>query len=158
MMRAVKRPGVKSGNKRARHGSVPVMPSPEQIADTVNRYISLVAKGSADDLVELFADDATVEDPVGGKVHIGRQAIRGFYSAVDNVERECELVTLRVAGHEAAFQFRLTATAGEHRMVIEPIDVMVFDDRGKVAAMKAYWSAADVTHLGMGGHQAGWPT
>jgi len=25
--------------------------------------------------------------------------------------------------------------------------VMVFDDRGKIAAMKAYWSAADVTRL-----------
>jgi hypothetical protein len=32
------------------------MPSAEQIADTVNRYISLIAKGSADDLVELYAD------------------------------------------------------------------------------------------------------
>jgi steroid delta-isomerase len=126
------------------------MPSPEQIADTVNRYISLVAKGSADDLVELFADDATVEDPVGGEVHIGRQAIHGFYSALDsmdNVERECELVTLRVAGHEAAFQFRLTVIAGDHRMLIEPIDVMAFDDDGKVAAMKAYWSADNVTQL-----------
>ena len=126
------------------------MPSPEQIADTVNRYISLVAKGSADDLVELFADDATVEDPVGGEVHIGRQAIHGFYSALDsieNVERECELVTLRVAGNEAAFHFRLTVIAGDNRMLIEPIDVMVFGADGKVTAMKAYWSADNVTQL-----------
>ncbi|MBV9353465.1 MAG: nuclear transport factor 2 family protein [Mycobacterium sp.] len=123
------------------------MPSPEAIADTVNRYIRLVAKGSADDLVELYADDATVEDPVGGEVHIGRQAIHGFYSAVDNLERECELVSLRVAGNEAAFQFRLTMSAGDSRMVIEPIDVMVFGDDGKVTAMKAYWSANVVTQL-----------
>ncbi|OBF57106.1 steroid delta-isomerase [Mycobacterium sp. 852002-50816_SCH5313054-b] len=119
----------------------------QAITETVNRYIELVAKGSADDIVELYADDATVEDPVGGEVHIGRQAIRGFYAAVSDVRRECELVTLRVAGHEAAFQFRLTVTAGEHKMVIEPIDVMVFDAQGKVAAMKAYWSAADVRQL-----------
>jgi steroid delta-isomerase len=123
------------------------MPSAEDIADAVNRYIGLFAKGSADDLVELYADDATVEDPVVGEVHIGRQAIHGFYSAVDNVERECELVSLRVAGNEAAFQLRLTVTAGDSRMLIEPIDVMVFDDDGKVAAMKAYWSASDVTQL-----------
>ena len=119
----------------------------QAIREAVNRYIELVAKGSADELVELYADDATVEDPVGGEVHIGRQAIHGFYSAVNDVQRECELVSLRVAGNEAAFQFRLTVTAGDHRMVIEPIDVMVFDDQGKVAAMKAYWSAADVTQL-----------
>ncbi|ORW51651.1 steroid delta-isomerase [Mycobacterium paraense] len=117
------------------------------ITETVNRYIELIATGSADDIVELYADDATVEDPVGGEVHIGRQAIRGFYAAVGGVQRECELVTLRVAGHEAAFQFRLTVTAGEHKMVIEPIDVMVFDGQGKVAAMKAYWSADDVRQL-----------
>ena len=123
------------------------MPSPEQIADTVNRYLGLVAKGSADDIAELYADDATVEDPVGGEVHIGRQAIRGFYSAIENAERETELVTLRVAGNEAAFQFKLTVIAGEHRMVIEPIDVMVIGADGKVTAMKAYWSADNVTQL-----------
>ena len=116
------------------------MPSPEQIADTVNRYISLVAEGSADDIAELYADDATVEDPVGGEVHIGRQAIHGFYSAVENVQRECERVTLRVAGNEAAFHFKLTVIAGDTRMLIEPIDVMAFDGDGKIAAMKAYWS------------------
>ncbi len=123
------------------------MPSAEHIADTVNRYISLIAKGSADDLVDLYADDATAEDPVGGEVHIGMQAIHGFYSAVENVERECELVTLRVAGNEAAFQFRLTVTAGDSRILIEPIDVMVFDDDGKVTAMKAYWSPSDVKQI-----------
>ncbi len=126
------------------------MPSAEHIAETVNRYVSLLAKGSADDLVDLFADDATVEDPVGGEVHIGRQAIHGFYSGLasaENVERECELVTLRIAGNEAAFGFRLTVAAGDSRTLIEPIDVMVFGDDGKVAAMKAYWSANDVTQL-----------
>jgi steroid delta-isomerase len=119
----------------------------EAIRNTVNRYIELIAGGSADDLAELYADDATVEDPVGGEVHIGRQAIHGFYSALNSLRRECELVTLRVAGNEAAFQFRLTVTAGKHRMVIEPIDVMVFDGRGKITAMKAYWSADDSTQL-----------
>ncbi|MGH3559154.1 nuclear transport factor 2 family protein [Mycobacterium sp.] len=123
------------------------MPSAQDIADTVNRYINLVAKGSAEDIAELYADDATVEDPVGGEVHVGRQAIRGFYAAVENAERQCELVSLRVAGSEAAFQFRLTVTVGDSRMVIEPIDVMAFDENGKVAAMKAYWSADNVTQL-----------
>ena len=123
------------------------MPSAEQIAETVNRYISLVAKGSADDIAELYADDATVEDPVGGEVHIGRRAIRGFYSATEGLDGECELVTLRVAGNEAAFQFRLTIKAGDSRMVIEPIDVMVFGDDGKVTAMKAYWSAENVSNV-----------
>jgi steroid Delta-isomerase len=119
----------------------------QAITDTVNRYLALLVEGSVDDLVGCYADDATLEDPVGGEVHIGSTAIRGFYSAIAAMERECELVSLRVAGKEAAFQFRLTLTAGEHKMRVEPIEVMAFDERGKVTAMKAYWSAADVTQL-----------
>jgi steroid Delta-isomerase len=119
----------------------------QAITDTVNRYIALLGEGDVDGLASLYDDDATVEDPVGGEVHIGSQAIKGFYSAVANVDRQAELVSLRVAGNEAAFHFRLTITAGDHKMRIEPIDVMVFDGRGKISAMKAYWSAADVTNL-----------
>jgi steroid delta-isomerase len=119
----------------------------QAITDTVNRYITLLGDGDVDGLVSLYADDATVEDPVGGEVHIGSQAIKGFYSAVANVDRSAELVSLRVAGNEAAFHFRLIVAAGDNKVRIEPIDTMVFNDEGKVAAMKAYWSAADVTKL-----------
>lgn len=117
------------------------------ITETVNRYIELVATGRADDLVELFSSDATVEDPVGGEVHIGRQAIHGFYSAIENLDRQTELVTLRVAGSEAAFLFHLTINTGEQLLRIEPIDVMAFGDDGKITAMKAYWSAANIVQL-----------
>ena len=56
-------------------------------------------------------------------------------------------MTLRVAGNEAAFLFRLTVDYGENRMRIEPIEVQVFDDNTKITSMKAYWSPADVTQL-----------
>ncbi|BDB44603.1 MULTISPECIES: nuclear transport factor 2 family protein [Mycobacterium] len=120
----------------------------QAITETVHRYIETVSNGTADELAAFFADDATLEDPVGGgEVHIGKSAIRGFYSAVEGVARECELVTLRVSGNEAAFHFRLIVGAGDSRMRIEPIETMVFDGSGKVTAMKAYWSPADVTRL-----------
>ncbi|HLR98296.1 nuclear transport factor 2 family protein [Mycolicibacillus parakoreensis] len=117
------------------------------LTDTVHRYLDLVATGTAEQLAALYADDATVEDPVGGEVHIGRESIRRFYTAIENAERRCELVTLRVAGNEAAFVFTLTLTVGDHRMRIEPIDVMAFNDDGRIAAMKAYWSPENVTQL-----------
>ena len=59
--------------------SVRRMSTPEDNAETVNRYLELASQGRADDIAELYAADGTVEDPVGGEVHIGRQAIRGFY-------------------------------------------------------------------------------
>ena len=122
-----------------------VMPSAEHMESVVRRYLDLVANGTAAEIADLYAADATVEDPVGGEVHIGRHAIQGFYKNIENAPKETELLTLRVAGHEAAFLFAITVGAGEHRIRIEPIDVMVFDGDGKVAAMKAYWSPANVT-------------
>lgn len=121
------------------------MPSAEHIESVVHRYLELVGGGTADQIADLFAADATVEDPVGGEVHIGRQAIHGFYKNIESLPRRTELITVRVAGKEAAFQFAITVGPEGGRMRIEPIDVMVFDSEGKIASMKAYWSPANVT-------------
>ena len=123
------------------------MPTPtaEHIESVVNRYLELVGGGTAEEIADLFADDATVEDPVGGEVHIGRQAIHGFYKNIESLPRQTELITLRVAGHEAAFLFVITVGPDGGRMRIEPIDVMVFNSDGKIASMKAYWSPANVS-------------
>jgi len=123
------------------------MPSAEQITATVNRYLELVAAGRADDVVELYADDGTVEDPVGGEVHIGSQAIRGFYGAIENVKAQTEAVTLRALGNEAAFHWTLTLDFGGSGMSIDIISVMTFNDEGKIASMKAYWGPDNVTQL-----------
>ena len=120
------------------------MPSAEQITGVVNRYISLVNSGTADELVELYADDATVEDPVGGEVHIGREAIRGFYSMIPAGDNATELFTLRALGQEAAFYWALTVALGENRVRIEIISTMTFNHDGKIASMKAYWGPDDV--------------
>lgn len=120
------------------------MPSAEHIEATVHRYLELVANGTAEQIADLFADDASVEDPVGGEVHIGRQAISGFYRNIESLPRQTELITARVAGREAAFLFAITVGPDGGRMRIEPIDVMVFNDEGRIASMKAYWSPANV--------------
>jgi steroid delta-isomerase len=124
------------------------MASVEDITNAVKRYLELVANGTADEIAELYAEDATVEDPVGGgEVHIGRKAIHGFYKNIESIPRATELRSLRVAGHEAAFMFAITVGGDGGKMRIEPIDVMVFNADGKIATMKAYWSPADVTPL-----------
>ena len=117
----------------------------EANAKTVNRYLELLAKGQADAIADLYATDATVEDPVGGEVHIGRQAIHGFYSNVPGTNNETEVVTLRALGNEVAFFWRLIVDLGEGgKMTIEIISVMTFDDDGKIASMKAYWGPDNI--------------
>ena len=117
------------------------MPSAEDITKAVNRYLETISQGRPDDIAALYADDATVEDPVGGEVHIGRQAIRGFYTSVENVESKTEVVTLRALGNEAAFFWRLIIGG----MSIEIISVMTFDEDAKIASMKAYWGPDNIT-------------
>jgi steroid Delta-isomerase len=117
----------------------------EANAKTVNRYVELLAKGQADAIADLYATDATVEDPVGGEVHIGRQAIHGFYSNVPGTNNETEVVTLRALGNEVAFFWRLIADLGDGgKTSIEIISVMTFDDDGKIASMKAYWGPDNI--------------
>jgi steroid delta-isomerase len=124
------------------------MSSAEQNTQTVHRYLEALEKGATDDIANLYASDATVEDPVGGEVHIGRQAIHGFYANITGAQCNSELVTLRALGHEAAFFWRLTVKFGESGgMRIEIISVMTFDDEAKITSMKAYWSQDDVTQL-----------
>jgi steroid delta-isomerase len=120
------------------------MSTPEDNAKTVNRYLELAAQGKVDDIVELYAEDGTVEDPVGGEVHIGREAIRGFYSMIPAGNNETEMFTLRALGQEAAFYWALTVELGGNRVNIEIISTMTFNADGKIASMKAYWGPENI--------------
>lgn len=122
-------------------------PATELITQNVNRYLELVAEGQPDAIADLYADDATVEDPVGGEVHIGRHAIRGFYASVLGGKAETDLATVRALGHEAAFFWGLIVDLGEGKMRIEIISVMTFDDEGRITSMKAYWGPENITQL-----------
>lgn len=116
----------------------------EQILATVQRYVDLVATGSSADVVALYADGATVEDPVGSPVRTTREEIAEFYGALDGLEQEGRLLHARVAGNEAAFAFELVTKAGDASYTLAPIDVMTFDDDGLITSMRAFWSGEDM--------------
>ncbi len=119
----------------------------ETISATVRRYLELVASGSDDDILDLFSSDASVEDPVGSEPLVGREAIRTLYTSLSAVDRQTELLSLRICGFEAAFQFAITFDAGEGRMRLEPIDTLTFDADAKITSLRSYFSASDVKQL-----------
>jgi len=120
------------------------MPSQEAITQTVNRYLELVANGTADDVLTLYAADATIEDPVGSDLRRGHDAVHEFYAAIQGVKKETELAQLRIAGSEAAFLWHLTLDAGDIRTRISPISIMEFDQDARITSMRAFWSPTDV--------------
>ena len=119
------------------------MPTADDYAKTVTRYLELVANGTADDVSALYTQDATIEDPIGSELRRGRAAIHEFYAAFESAEKHTELVSLRVGGNEAAFLWSLTLKTGDSGTRIEPISVMTFDDDAKITSMRAFWSPAD---------------
>ena len=119
-------------------------PSPEAIRATVENYLKFVASGTVDEIISLFAEGATVEDPVGTDVRTTEASLREFYGMIEPLKQESELLTLRIAGNTAAFHFRLVTDFGEQKFDLSPIDVMTFDADGKITSMRAVWSAEDM--------------
>lgn len=114
------------------------------ITATVQRYLHLVATGTAAQIVGLFAANASIEDPVGTTPRVGSAALREFFAGLEELDRTTTLTSLRVCGLEAAFQFRIAFNAGDGWLQLEPIDTMTFDADGKITSVRSYFTAADV--------------
>ncbi|GBG39827.1 hypothetical protein NJB14197_40730 [Mycobacterium montefiorense] len=123
------------------------MPSQEAITQTVNSYLTHVANGATDEIVNLYSADATIEDPAGSEVRRGQDAVREFYTAFQDAKKDTELAEVRVGGNEAAFYWHLTLDAGDTRTRISPISLMTFDDDAKITSMRAFWGPSDVRVL-----------
>jgi steroid delta-isomerase len=118
--------------------------SNERIREVIEAYVDRVANGTTDEVLALYADDATVEDPVGTEVRSTRESVREFYSGLEGLEQEGRLLSARIAGGQAAFQFELATQAGEKTYTLSPIDVMTFDDDGLITSMRAFWGNDDM--------------
>jgi steroid Delta-isomerase len=119
--------------------------SNDACAATVQRYLDLVASGSADEVAALYAEDATLEDPVGSAPIRGRSAIRAFYATIEDLAMTTTLHTVRTCAGQAAFHFRVETDTGAGTATMEPIEVMTFSDDGLITSMRAWWSDGDLT-------------
>jgi steroid delta-isomerase len=120
------------------------MPSAAEIRAAMNRYIELMCVGDADGIVELFSDDASVEDPVGGALLQGKETLRGFYAATSpNLQVELS-GPICVAGNQCAMPMLAELSMNDQKHYIDVVDVMTFDDAGKVTSMRAFWNPAEM--------------
>jgi steroid delta-isomerase len=117
------------------------MADANHIRQVYERYPELVTKADIDAIVELYAEDAQIEDPIGSELHIGRDGVRKFYEASIGAVTMKQTGPVRVAGNEAATPVVVLIGEGEGRMALDIISAMVFDDDGKIQSMRAWWSA-----------------
>ena len=104
------------------------------------RYPELLTAGKVDEIVNLYREDASIEDPVGEALHEGRDAIRAFYEASAGKVHMKLTGPVRVAGREAAAPLCVLMGPEGQQQVIDIIDIMTFDEEGRIATMRAIWS------------------
>ncbi len=112
-------------------------------------YIDHFNRGDHAAIAGLYADDATVEDPVGSPLKEGKEAIAAFYKMAVSTGAKLKLAApIRGShGNAAAMAFEVQLNMPEGEAVIRVIDVMTFNDAGKFTSMKAYWSRQDMVVL-----------
>lgn len=121
--------------------------TPEQIRATADTYIDSLVAGDLDAVLDIYADGATVEDPVGGgTVHEGKDAIRAFYATITALKIDGKILDARVCGNDLLFNFEITTHFdAENKATINVWDLMTHDDQGKVTSMRAYWTPENMS-------------
>jgi steroid Delta-isomerase len=106
----------------------------------VRAYVDGFASGDASAISALFANDATVEDPVGTELKVGHAAIHEFYRGAMATGATLELQSEpRCAGDFVAFSFAVKLDWEGQKSTIEIIDTFKLNSVGKITEMKAYW-------------------
>ena len=121
------------------------MPTADQMNAVVEAYVAGFAAGDADAIADLFADDATVEDPVGSDIRRGKAAIREFYGYSTATGARLKLAgDPRCAGSYVAFPFAVLLDLEGRKSAIEVIDTFQINDDGKIVEMRAFWGPENI--------------
>lgn len=106
-----------------------------------------------DEWLELYAGDAIIEDPVGispldpsGGGHRGREAMSRFWDMVIAPGRMTYVIRESYpCADECANVWTLTNTLpGNVDVTVDLVSIYKVNAQGKLLAMRAYWSYADV--------------
>lgn len=125
------------------------MATHEEMVRTVEAYVEAFAVGDPERAAALFAEDATLEDPVGSEVLHGRDAIREFYRSSMQTGAKLRLNgPVRASANHAAFAFSVLLNYGGPQE-IDVIDTFRFDEAGKVVEMRAFWGPENVRKMDM---------
>jgi steroid delta-isomerase len=115
------------------------------MVSVVQSYIEGFDRCDSKALVQLFADDATVEDPVGSTPLVGRAAIQEFYlKAAANKAKLTLAGPIRSAANFAAFPFECRFIFNGAYCRFDIIDIFRFDEHGKIKGMQAFYGLENI--------------
>lgn len=112
----------------------------QQYSDVADTYLRYLNEKNLEGILSLYADNATVEDPVGSDIVSGKVELRKFYSNAVNYDFVLTRTgQVRVAGVEIAFPFQLRMNVNGVPMLTDIIDIFRFNADGKIVSMRAFW-------------------
>ncbi|NIJ18187.1 nuclear transport factor 2 family protein [Sphingobium vermicomposti] len=121
------------------------MPDPVKMEAAVHAYVAAFEAGSADQVAALYAQDATVEDPIGSPIHKGREAVRAFYAESMKTGAKLKLEgPVRISGDYAVFPFSVNLNYEGSAKRIDVIDTFRFNDANEVTEMRAFWGETNM--------------
>ena len=118
------------------------MPDAATLRETIETYMARFTAEDREGWLDLFADGAWIEDPVGTPRRTGREEIGAFWDETHTVPDAIELRPLgitTIVGNEGIFTMQARATLGDSVFGIDIIDLMTFDDAGKITTMRAFF-------------------
>ena len=124
------------------------MPESKQIVDTFHAYADALNRDDAAAAVALFAPDAVVRDPIDAPPYEGVDAIRRFLAGGSGIIRSFTVtgpVCVAGDGRRGAAPLRAVLDFGDGEKTLDAIDVMTFDDSGRITAMDAYYGPTNFT-------------
>jgi len=126
------------------------MPSDIEMKQVLQAYVDAYNQSDLEGLVGLFADDATVEDPYGTPAKNGREQIFEFYKGAMATGAKLTLsAPIRGShGNAAAMAFDAVINTPQGDIIAASvIDVMTFNDQGKITSMRAYFGPSDLAGM-----------
>jgi steroid delta-isomerase len=93
-------------------------------------------------VVNHFADDATLEDPVGTPPIVGKQAIAAYLGTFPTLFSEMKLYSLdiKVRGQEAAVKWRLRfKTKTGNTFFLDGIGIFKLNEEGKIVSEREFF-------------------
>ena len=111
----------------------------------VKNYVKHFNNGDYEGVANLYAETATVEDPIGTPIKNGKSEIREFYKMSTQLGAQLALNgPVRATANAAAFAFSVTTESQNGTIQVDVIDTFKFDSDGKVIEMCAYWGQSNV--------------
>jgi steroid delta-isomerase len=126
------------------------MADQETLRELISTYMARFTAEDREGWLDMFADDAWIEDPVGTPKRNGRKEIGDFWDETHTVPDKIALVPLgitTVVGDEGIFTMQAQATLGDAVFGIDIINLMSFDDAGRITTMRAFFDQTKMTPL-----------